>query len=63
MRPKTLALLTLIVAALAAFIYFHERRLPSSEERRERAGRLVTLEANEVTALELEWQEIGRAHV
>lgn len=56
MRPKTLALLTLVVAALAAFIYFHERRLPSSEERRERAGRLVTLEANEVTALELEWQ-------
>ena len=32
MKPRTLLVLTVIVAALAAFVWFYERKLPTSEE-------------------------------
>lgn len=32
MKPRTLLVLTAIVAALAAFVWFYERKLPTSEE-------------------------------
>lgn len=32
MKPRTLLVLTVVVAALAAFVWFYERKLPTSEE-------------------------------
>ena len=32
MKPRTLLVLTLVVAALAAFVWFYERKLPTSDE-------------------------------
>ncbi|GMU66248.1 MAG: hypothetical protein AMXMBFR36_25220 [Acidobacteriota bacterium] len=55
MKPRTVAILAAVVAALAAFVLFVERELPSTDERRERAGRALALEPDEVTALALEW--------
>lgn len=55
MKPRTVAILAAVVAALAAFVLLVERELPSTDERRERAGRALALEPDEVTALELEW--------
>ncbi len=54
MRPRTLAILFLVVAGLLAFIWFYERELPSSDERAELANRVVRLEADEVEAVVLE---------
>lgn len=56
MRPRTVAILALVVAALAAFVVFVERDLPSTDARRERAGQLVRLEPDEVTRLAITWQ-------
>jgi hypothetical protein len=55
-KPRTVAILAAVVAALAAFVLFFERELPSTDERRERAGRALALEPDEVTALALEWE-------
>lgn len=55
MKPRTLAVLAAVVAALAAFIFFFEKDLPSSEERAERAKKAVDLAAAEVTRLEIDW--------
>lgn len=55
MKPRTLLILLLVVAGLGAFIWFYERDLPGSEERAERAKRVLRgLEAEEVTALVIE---------
>ncbi|KAB2959384.1 MAG: hypothetical protein F9K16_12475, partial [Thermoanaerobaculia bacterium] len=56
MRPRTVAILAPVVAALAAFVVFVERDLPSTDARRERAGQLVRLEPDEVTRLAITWQ-------
>jgi hypothetical protein len=40
MRPGRLIAFTLLVAGLAAFVYFFERKQPTTDERRERADRL-----------------------
>ena len=53
MRPRTLAVLFLVVAGLLAFIWFYERELPSSDERVELARRVLRLEAEEVRAVTL----------
>ncbi len=53
MRPRTLAVLFVLVAGLLAFIWFHERELPSSDERVELARRVLRLEPNEVRGLRL----------
>jgi hypothetical protein len=55
MKPKTLLVLTALVAVLAAFIWFVERDLPSSEERAERATRVLPVEPDEVAAVEIDW--------
>ncbi len=58
MRPKTLLLLSLVVLALAAFIWFYERDLPSSEERVERAKKVLSgLEVEDVEAVEIAWED------
>lgn len=59
MKPKTLVVLTLLVAALFAFVWFFERDLPSSEERAELADRVLPIEPDEVAAVAIEWN--GRA--
>jgi hypothetical protein len=51
MQPRTLVWLSFVVAALGAFIYFFERDLPSADERRERAEKVVELESGEIQAL------------
>lgn len=56
MKPKTLLVLALLVGGLAAFIAFYERDLPSSDERRERAGRALPFDAGDLTRLEIEWE-------
>ncbi len=56
MKPRTLAGLTGVVAALALFIAFYERKLPSSDERRDSAKRVFDFEAEEIVRLEIEWQ-------
>ncbi len=65
MRTRNLVALTLVVAALAAFVYFFERDLPSTDTRRERASRLVPLDPDQLTDLTLEWEgqtvELSRA--
>ena len=55
MRPKSLLVLAAVVAALAAFIAFYERELPSSDERKAAAGRVFGLAADELVALTVEW--------
>ena len=44
MKPRTVVLLALVVAALGAFIWFVERDLPSSEERAERSRKVLPVE-------------------
>ena len=56
MKPRTLALLALLVGGFAAFIWFYERELPGTEERKQRAGRALTFEAGDLVALDIEWQ-------
>lgn len=54
MKPRTLLVLFVLVAGLGAFIWFHERKLPGSEERAEQGKKVVRLEAAAVKALTLE---------
>jgi hypothetical protein len=56
MKPKTLLLLALVVGALAAAVLLFEKELPSTDERTARAKRVMPVEADELVALELEWQ-------
>ncbi|HET9766538.1 MAG TPA: DUF4340 domain-containing protein [Thermoanaerobaculia bacterium] len=41
MKPRTLLVLTLVVAALAAFVWFYERKLPSSDEAKAEAKKVL----------------------
>ena len=41
MRPRTLLVLLALVVGIGAFVYFYERELPSSDERAERAKRVL----------------------
>ncbi|MFQ5527896.1 MAG: DUF4340 domain-containing protein [Thermoanaerobaculia bacterium] len=54
MRPRTLLVLFLVVAGLAAFVWFIERDLPSSEDRREQSRKLVVLDPGEVDEVVLD---------
>jgi uncharacterized protein DUF4340 len=54
MKPRTLLVLLVVVLALGAFIWFYERKLPSTEERTELAKKVLRLEKDDVTALTLE---------
>jgi hypothetical protein len=53
MRPRTLAVLAIVVVALAAFIHFYERDLPSSDERVQRAKHVLDLKKDQVTGIRL----------
>jgi len=55
MKPKTLAFLAAVVAALALFIVFVERDLPSTDEREASEKRLFRVEAEDVIGLTIEW--------
>jgi hypothetical protein len=55
MRPRTLLVLLALVVGIGAFVYFYERELPSSDERAERAKRVLPgLAAEAVTGIEIE---------
>jgi hypothetical protein len=54
MRPRTLLILLSIVLVLGAFIWFYERRLPSSEERVELGKKVFRLEKDDVTAVAID---------
>ncbi|HSM14471.1 MAG TPA: DUF4340 domain-containing protein [Thermoanaerobaculia bacterium] len=54
MRPRTLAVLALVVAGLAAFVLLYERELPSSDERRQLEKRVFDVEASAISRLEIE---------
>jgi hypothetical protein len=50
MRPRTLAVLLVLVAGLGAFVWFYERKLPGSDARGELEKKVFAgLEADEVT--------------
>lgn len=57
MSTRTLLILTLLVAALGAFIFFVEKDLPSTDERREQEKKVLRLEADDVTAVEIAWDD------
>jgi len=54
MKPRTLLILLTVVVALGAFIWFYERKLPSSEERTENAKKVVALKKEDIQAVTLE---------
>jgi hypothetical protein len=54
MRPRTLLVLFLIVAGLSAFIWFYERDLPSTDERRAAEKKILDVEKDEVREIVLE---------
>ena len=56
MRPRTLLILAAVVGALLGLIYFAEDRVASTDERAAAAKRLVDAKADEIVALEIEWQ-------
>lgn len=56
MRPRTLLILAGLVIGLVLFIFLYERKLPSTEERLQRAKRLLSFEADQVSTLVIEWE-------
>ncbi|HEX9731389.1 MAG TPA: DUF4340 domain-containing protein [Thermoanaerobaculia bacterium] len=57
MNARTLLVLTVLAAVLGAFIYFVERDLPTTDERREQEKKVLSLEQDDVTAVEIAWDE------
>ncbi|HTG33836.1 MAG TPA: DUF4340 domain-containing protein [Thermoanaerobaculia bacterium] len=54
MKPRTLLILLAVVLALGAFIWFYERKLPSSEERVTLGKKVLELDKAEVTAVAID---------
>src|SRR5215203_3064395 len=54
MRPRTLLILLAAVLGLGAFIWFYERKLPSSEERVELQKKVLKIEKDDVTAVTID---------
>src|SRR5436309_1733766 len=54
MKPRTLLILFCILLGLGAFIWFYERKLPSSDERAEIAKKVVAVKKDDVLGLTLE---------
>jgi hypothetical protein len=54
MKPRTLLILLAVVLALGAFIFFYERKLPSSEERATLGKKVLELDKAEVTAVAID---------
>ncbi len=57
MKPKTLLVLALVVAALGAFVWFYERKLPSTEERAEQSKKVLAVKSADVEAIDIAWGE------
>ncbi len=55
MRPRTLGVLAAFVLGLAAFIWFYERKQPSTEERAQQSKKVLRLETEAVQAVTLEF--------
>jgi hypothetical protein len=54
MKPRNLIILSLVVAAVGAYIYFYERHRPTSDEARARANKVFPdLDRDSVTSLEV----------
>ena len=63
MKTRNLVILAVVVAAMAAYIYFVERHQPTSEEARERADKVLPdLDRAAITAIELS-NEHGQARL
>ena len=54
MKPRNLLILAALVIGVGTFIWLFERDLPSSDERRESANLVVTLEADDIEGLVIE---------
>jgi Domain of unknown function (DUF4340) len=54
MKPRTLLVLSALVVVLGAFIWFYERKLPSSDERAEIAKKVVPVKKDDVREVTLE---------
>jgi Domain of unknown function (DUF4340) len=54
MKPRTLLILLAVVLALSAFIFFYERKLPSSEERTKLGKQVFSFEKDDVTAVAID---------
>lgn len=54
MRGRGLLVLAVLVAALAVFIGFYERKLPSSDQRREQAKHVLQVKKDAIDAITLE---------
>ncbi|HEX4494298.1 MAG TPA: DUF4340 domain-containing protein [Thermoanaerobaculia bacterium] len=54
MKPRTLLVLFVLVLGLGAFVWFYERKLPSSEERTASAKKVLTFDKAEVTAVAID---------
>ena len=48
LKPRKLLFLALVVVALGFFIYLFESDIPSTDERKERAEKVLLVEAEEV---------------
>ena len=57
MRPKTLLTLTATAALLGAFIFFFEKDMDSTDERKEAAKKVLRLETDEIVAATLRWED------
>jgi len=53
-RPRTLLVLFLAVAALGAFVWFYERKLPGSDERAKQAKKLFDWTKDDVAAVAID---------
>ena len=54
MKPRTLLILLVLVLGLGAFIFFYERKLPSSEERVTLGKKIFAFEKDAVTAVDIQ---------
>jgi len=54
-KPRTLLGLAVVVAALAAFIAFFERDLPSTDERKANEKKVFRVEADDINGIAIDW--------
>lgn len=57
MHSRKLLILTIVVAALGAYIFFVDRKALSTDERREQEKKALVLEEDGVRALEIAWDD------
>ncbi len=55
MQPRTLLMMLGVIVVLGAFIFFYEKDLPSTDERRELEKKVLTVEEDDVEAVVVEW--------